>query len=140
VHDAALELMPAVGVHRAQDEATWREVGVVLAHVHLAVEARHKALNAHVDENPKRSVEYTFLTWSRRNHAFDSVRGRAVARWHAVPPWAPPRARRAARSREHACSLARALSLSRARAFRAHCPRLAVSDPLRLRAPLLCCR
>jgi hypothetical protein len=105
VHDAALELMPAVGLHRAQDEATWREVGVVLANVHLAVEARHKALGAVVDANPKRSAEHTFLTWSRKNHAFDSVRGpparppaRSPARPPARPSFRPAQARAAATS------------------------------------------
>ena len=88
VHDEALELVPQLGVHRAQDDAAWKEVGVAMAYVHLFVEARHRALNAVVDANPKRSIEYTFLTWSRRNHAFDSVRAPRGERRRPLPP--PP--------------------------------------------------
>ena len=73
VHDRALELLPAVSLQRAQDEAAWKEVGTVLAYVEHFVADTHKKLGSTVDFG-KRSLEHVFMTWTRHNHSFDSVR------------------------------------------------------------------
>lgn len=73
VYDVALELVPQLSTSRAQDDEKWKEVGTALAYTYWHVKDRHKLMGTQVDENPKRSLEYSFMTWSRKNHAFDSV-------------------------------------------------------------------
>jgi hypothetical protein len=68
------QLLPQVGIHRASEEGQWKEVGVCLAYVDICIREKHKALHAEISMNPKRSLEYMFMNWSRKNHAFDTVR------------------------------------------------------------------
>ncbi len=63
---------------RAQEEGTWRSVGVCLAYVDVFLREHHAA-HGGASMNPKRSPEYVFINWSRKNHAFDSVRARPAA-------------------------------------------------------------
>ncbi len=54
-------------------------MGVCLAFIDIYIREKHKALHAEISMNPKRSLEYMFMQWSRKNHAFDTVRRRKPA-------------------------------------------------------------
>jgi len=73
VHDRALELLPEISPGRGSDEESWKAVCLTLCYTDIGLREKHKALHAEVSNNPKRSLEYIFMGWSRKNHAFDTV-------------------------------------------------------------------
>lgn len=65
--------MPQVGTWRGNDEEHWTEIGRALAHVDLYLRDAHLHMQAPGNDNPKRSMEYMFTQWTRKNHAYDTV-------------------------------------------------------------------
>ncbi len=68
------QMLPELSPGRGSDEASWKEVALTLCFIDIYIREKHKALHAEISANPKRSLEHMFMTWSRKNHSFDSVR------------------------------------------------------------------
>jgi hypothetical protein len=81
-------MMERMDAAHAQEEDQWRAVAQALTYTQVYLEERVKYLVglgghgvAHA-ENPKRSLEHAFMTWSKKYHIVDQVSPTA-ARWMA---------------------------------------------------------
>ncbi len=73
VHDEALQLLPQLAAHGRNDDS-WRNVGIAYAYCQVYLKEKHTQFDVDVSENPKRSFEATFGSWTRKSHAYDEVR------------------------------------------------------------------